>query len=928
MTNKQERLVLIDGHALAYRAFFGMPDTFSTSQGEKTNAVYGFTNMILAVWREFEPDYFIVTFDKGDTFRHELYAEYKGTREKMPEDLPHQIERIEQLVQAFNMPVYTREGYEADDLLGTLASQASARQIETLIVTGDRDIFQLINPNTKVVYPGGRGQFNERVVYDEAAVEERYGLPPDKLVDLKALAGDSSDNIPGVKGIGEKGGAKLLQQYGTLDGIYEHLDDLPKGQRSKLEADRDNAYLSRELGRIVIDVPDVKLKLEAGRTTDFDLVAVANLFVELEFNTIFNRIPGAPEDKGPREIATVKVNVSDGKYITVTTQAALDDLAAQLKAGRRLSVDVETDSTDEVQANLVGVAITPVAGVGYYIPLGHGGPKQASMFDAVEGEDGQLSLDAVQKALVPILADLAITKYMHNAKFDMAVLERYGMPVAGPIFDSMVAAWLVDNTPGAKYGLKGLAQDRLNIRMTPITDLIGTGRSQVTMAEVSIEKATPYASADVDMTLRLADQLLAELEAGDARVRQIFYDMEMPLIFVLKDMELAGIRVDVAVLKDLSKMLVSRALELEQAIHEQAGQVFNINSTQQLSDVLFKHLALPAEGLRKTKSGHYSTAAGVLESMAGQHPIIDLILEYRTLSKLQSTYVDTLPRLVNPKTGRIHTNYNQIGISTGRLSSADPNLQNIPIRTTQGREIRRAFVAEPGWKLLAADYSQVELRIMAHMADDPGLKAAFARDEDIHAATAAAVLGVPLAEVDSNQRRIAKTVNFGLAYGQGAFGLARTTGLSVDEARAFIDTYFASFPGVKRYIDETKKMAAKQEYVETLLGRRRNFPGLEQLPGPQRARAEREAINMPIQGTAADIMKLAMINLHRALHEEKLKARMLLQVHDEVVLEVPDDELSRTAPLVREVLVGAYQLAVPLKVDVEVGQNWLEMERV
>ena len=375
MTDKQKRLVLIDGHALAYRAFFGMPDTFSTSEGEKTNAVYGFTNMILAVWKEFEPDYFIVTFDKGDTFRHKLYAEYKGTREKMPEDLPHQIERIEQLVRTFNMPVFTKEGYEADDLLGTLATQASARGIESLIVTGDRDIFQLINPNIKVVYPGGRGRFNERVVYDEAAVEERYGLPPDKLIDLKAMVGDSSDNIPGVKGIGEKGGAKLLQQYGTLDNIYEHLDDLPKGQRSKLEVDRDNAYLSRKLGRIVTDVPGVELKLEAGRTADFDMVEVANLFVELEFNTIFNRIPGAPEDKAPHEIATVKVNVSDGEYISVTNQAALDDLAAQLRGSDRLSVDVETDSTDEVQTNLVGVAITPKAGLGYYIPVGHGGAK-------------------------------------------------------------------------------------------------------------------------------------------------------------------------------------------------------------------------------------------------------------------------------------------------------------------------------------------------------------------------------------------------------------------------------------------------------------------------------------------------------------------------------------------------------------------------
>lgn len=925
----QKRLVLIDGHALAYRAYFGMPDTFSTSKGEKTNAVYGFTNMILAVWKEYEPDYFIVTFDKGDTFRHQMYAEYKGTREKMPDELSSQIARIEQLVRAFNMPIYTKDGYEADDLLGTLANLAAAQDIEVLIVTGDRDIFQVIGPNIKVVYPGGRNKFNERILYDEAAVKARYRLAPDKLVDLKALAGDSSDNIPGVKGIGEKGGAKLLQQYDSLDGIYAHLDELPKGQRTKLEADRENAYLSRDLGRIVTDVPGVELRLKEGRTSDFDLVEVANLFVELEFNTIFNRIPGAPPDKSPQEVATTKADyLPDGEYITVNTKASLLELAHHLKMSDRLCVDVETDSTDEIQANLVGIAITPTAGKGYYIPVGHTIHQQASMFDDAQatGDNVQLSLATVQQILTPILADPSITKYMHNAKFDITVLERHGMPVKKPIFDTMVASWLSNNAPDARHGLKDLALGELKIKMTPITDLIGSGKSQITMAEVPIEKATPYASADVDMTLRLADRLEKRLEAEGERTTAIFKEIELPLIYVLKDMELAGIRVDVAVLQEISSMLSKRLTELVEEIHHQAGQTFNINSTQQLSDVLFNQLGLPTTGLRKTKSGHYSTAAGVLDGMAGLHPIIDLILEHRTLSKLQSTYVDTLPKLVNPKTGRIHTDYNQIGVSTGRLSSANPNLQNIPIRTPQGREIRRAFVADPGWKLVTADYSQVELRIMAHMADDAGLKEAFARNEDIHAATAAAVLGILLSEVDKNQRRIAKTVNFGLAYGQSAFGLAQTTGMSREEARAFINTYFEKYPGVKRYINETKKMAAKQGYVETLLGRRRYFPGLGKMKGAERGRAEREAINMPIQGTAADIMKLAMIQLYQELQRQNFHTRMLLQVHDEIVLEVPDDELTQVVPLVQQVMAQAYQLSVPLKVNIEVGQNWLELE--
>ncbi|RME46340.1 MAG: DNA polymerase I, partial [Caldilineae bacterium] len=554
---------------------------------------------------------------------------------------------------------------------------------------------------------------------------------------------------------------------------------------------------------------------------------------------------------------------------------------------------------------------------------------QTTLFDAAAPDASpQLSLETVRAALAPLLADPTITKYMHNAKFDMIVLERHGMPVEPPIFDTMIASWLTNNAPNARHGLKDLALTELGIQMTPIKKLIGSGKKQITMAQVPIEEAAPYAAADVDMTLRLAGRLEKRLKADDGRAWKIFQQIELPLVYVLKDMELAGIKLDVAVLKEISARLAVRLKELESEIHRLAGETFNINSTQQLSDVLFKKLKLPTTGLRKTKSGHYSTAAGVLEGLAGKHPVIDLILEHRTLKKLQSTYVDALPKLVNPATGRIHTSYNQIGISTGRLSSAEPNLQNIPIRTPQGREIRRAFVAERGWRLVAADYSQVELRVLAHIADDPGLKAAFANDEDIHTATAAAVLGIPQSEVTKDQRRIAKTVNFGLAYGQSAYGLAQSTGMSREEAQAFMDTYFANYPGVKRYIEETRRRAAEEGYTETLLGRRRDFSQLAELSGPQRARAEREAINMPIQGTAADIMKIAMINLHRALNEGGFQARMLLQVHDEVVLEAPKGELARLVPLLRKVMGEAYPLAVPLKVDVEVGKNWLEMEPV
>jgi len=942
MTDNQQTLVLIDGHALAYRAYFGMPATFSTSDDEPTHAVYGFTNMILAVWKEYNPDYFIVTFDRGDTFRHNMYADYKATREKMPGDLRTQIERIEQLVKAFNMPVFTKENYEADDLLGTLANQAAARGIEALIVTGDRDAFQLVAPNIKVIISGRK--FADREVYDEARVQERYGVTPKQLIELKGLVGDSSDNIPGVKGVGEKGGAKLIQQYNTLEGIYDNLDQIAKGTRAKLEAERESAFLSRDLGRIITDVPGVTLDVQAGKTMDFDLVEVANLFVELEFNTIFNRIPGAPEDKLPTDIATVKPKKAsgpiapDGTYLTVDTPTKLAELVDKLKQGSTLSVDVETDSTDEVQTNLVGVAITPISGEGYYIPVGHG-PKaqpkagqQASLFEEAATDDAantppQLELSVVQDALAPILADSAITKYMHNAKFDIMVLERHGMPVEPPIYDTMIASWLGNNAPNARHGLKELTREQLNIQMTEIKELIGSGKKQITMDQVPIAQATPYAAADVDMTLRLAEAVDKPLQ-DNGDLRQIFNELELPLIYVLKDMELAGIKLDTDALRQSSNQMARRLGELELEIYEAAEQEFNINSTQQLSDVLFGKLGLPTQGLRKTKSGHYSTAADVLDSLQGQHEIIDFILEQRTLAKLKSTYLDALPELVYARTGRVHTNYNQIGVSTGRLSSSNPNLQNIPIRTEQGREIRRAFVAEPGNLLISADYSQVELRILAHIAEDEGLLQAFANDEDIHTATAAAVLGIPQDEVDKYKRRIAKTVNFGLIYGQTAFGLTQTTGMSRDEAREFIDTYFERYPGVKRYIEDTKKMAAEQGYVTTLYGRRRDFSHLADLTGPPRGRAEREAINMPIQGTAADIMKQAMINLHAELKKRQLKTQLLLQVHDELVLEAPEAEVDEAVKLTRQLMSGAYKLRIPLKVEVEFGQNWLDMEKV
>jgi DNA polymerase-1 len=944
-TQQYPLLLLIDGHALAYRAFFGMPATFKTMHGEATHAVYGFTAMLLGVWKEYQPDYIAVAFDHGKTFRHDTYREYKATRQKMPGELRTQMTRIEQLVQAFNMPIYTTPGYEADDILGTLGVQAVKNDLKVLIVTGDRDALQLIGPYLRVVLPGR--VFAEREVYDEAAVQKRYSLTPAKLVDLKGLIGDTSDNIPGVDGIGDKTAIKLIQAYGSLAGVYANLSSLTPTLRSRLETGREKAFLSSALGLIKTDVPGITFNLEAGKALEFDLTKVADLFVELEFSSIFNRVPGAPPDKSAKDIAghhragPHSPIAPDGIYHTVNTKTKLDELVVKLAQSRSLAVDVETDSTDAIRANLVGLAITPAAGEGYYLPLGHRiattwavapAQDQTTLFDQLPQTGdrlAQLDLSVVQQALVPILTHPAITKYMHNAKFDMTVLERHGLPVAPPIYDTMIAAWLTDNAPGARYGLKDLVRQHLNIQMTEIKELIGSGKNQRSMADVPIEDCAPYACADVDMTLRLVSPMDQRLKKDDEAAWRVFQELELPLIYVLKDMELAGVKLDVALLRELSGQLAAQLGKLERDITAAAGRPFNINSTQQLSDILFKELKLPSVGLRTTKSGHFSTAAEVLEGLLGKHPIIDLILQHRSVAKLKSTYVDALPAMVNPATGRVHTNYNQIGIATGRLSSSDPGLQNIPIRTEQGREIRRAFITEPGHVLISADYSQVELRILAHITGDPGLTQAFLNDEDVHLSTAAAVLGIPLSEVSKEQRRIAKTVNYGLAYGQTAFGLSRSTGMSQRDATAFIETYFEKYPSVGRYITETKQFAAEHGYLATLYGRKRDFSILKTLPqGPQRLAVEREAINSPIQGSAADIMKQAMINLHLALRARGLKTRILLQVHDELVLEAPEAEVDQAARLTREVMSTAFALNVPLVVDVEAGLNWLDMEAV
>jgi DNA polymerase-1 len=923
-----EKLVLIDGHALAYRAYFALPlESFTTKSGEPTNATYGFTRTLLDLMlADGPPKYLAVSFDVGATFRDEIFGAYKGTREKMPDELEVQIDRIRQVVNALNIPILERPGYEADDVLGTISRQAKELGVPVHIITGDRDLLQLVDENTIVELPPGQRQ-REPQLFDSAAVLQTFEIEPKQIVDWKALMGDTSDNIPGVAGIGVKTATQLIRQYGSLDEIYAHLDEIPARFRAKLAEGREAAYMSQKLARIVTDAP-VTLDLEACLTHEFDAQKVLGLFQELEFRSLSNRLA---RDSGQRSSTPEEPPTS---AITVRTLDQLQALVKTLAAAKVIGFDVETTSLDTMQARLVGICLAVAPPTSYYIPVGHlaeeGAPAemQMSLFAGQEQlAEGQLPLVDVIKAIGPALTDSAIEKVGHNAKYDFSVLKRHGLRVTPIAFDTMIAEWLCD--PSSKFkGLKGLAGHRLGVQMTDIGELIGRGAKQRSFAAVPIEEAAPYGAADADMTLRLVAPLKEELERkGLTKLLRL----EMELMPVLADMEEFGVGLDKEFFEQLAGEMHERLVGLERQIYSIAGHPFNINSTQQLSDVLFKELQLPHERLRKTSSGYFSTAAEVLESLkaSDETGIIDQLLEYRELGKLKGTYVDALPGMINDETGRIHTRFNQTGAVTGRIASEAPNLQNIPIRSEEGRRIRRGFVSQPGWQFVAADYSQVELRVLAHVSQDQTLKESFWADQDIHRSTAAAVFGIPIGEVTFEQRRFAKAVNFGLMYGMGPYRLARESELTLAEAENYIKEYFARLPGVRDYLERTRLLARQQGYVETLLGRRRYFPVFQAAGGARNqeaiARAEREAINHPIQGTAADIIKLAMVELHRAL-ESGYRARMILQVHDELLLEAPDDEVEAVVELVTRIMSSAFKLDVPLKVDASTGRNWLELK--
>ncbi len=914
------KIYLLDGHALAYRAYFALTaagtqaSRWITAQGEPTAGTYGFTSILLSLLEKDKPQYLAVAFDTGRTFRDDLYPEYKATRAKMPEDLRPQIDRIREVVRAFRIPVLEAEGFEADDVLGTVARQAATEGTDTLILSGDRDLLQLIDDKVSVRLPGR--SLSDSTDYDAARFTEEWGFPPLQLIDYKALVGDKSDNIPGVPGVGEKTATGLLQQYGSLDSIYENMENIPARYRTKLEAGRESALLSRNLATIRTNAP-VHIALEACRAGQYVRAEVAALFQTLEFRTLLSRLP-APEASGVQlgMFAEARPRPEPGRWHLIDDEEKLAALVEKISSAPVLALDTETTSTDPMRAELVGMSFSIAEGEGFYLPLRHAdGPN--------------LDLGAVKRGLGAILADPRIPKAGHNIKYDLTILARAGLPISAPAFDTMIAEWLC-NPASRSLGLKDLGFVRLGVEMTPIAALIGKGAKQITMDRVPATQAAPYAAADADVTLRLVAPLRKELE--ERSQTKMFEEMEMPLIPVLAAMEQEGIALDLSYLSKLGDDFQTELRKIETDVQALVGRPLNLNSTQQLADALFGQLQLqPPDKTRKTAAGKYSTAADVLDSMVGQHPVVEMIRRHRELSKLLSTYVISLHDEINPVTGRVHTSYNQTGTVTGRVSSSDPNLQNIPTRTEEGRRIRRAFIGSSGRRLLAIDYSQIELRLAAHMAKDPGMTEAFRRGEDIHAATAAAVYGVPLTEVTPAMRRHAKAVNFGLLYGQTAFGLTRSTEMTLAESTKFIETYFERFSGIRDFVENTKRLAARQGFVETMLGRRRYFPELgptARLDVNARNRAEREAINAPVQGSAADIMKIAMIRLPDVLAQAGLDARMILQVHDELVFDCPVSEIPRAARIVRQIMEGVLSLSVPLIADAKQGENWEEMQIV
>ncbi len=906
------RTFLLDGTALAYRAHFaftGRGDGLTTSAGHPTSATFGFTTTLHSLLREESPDRIAVAFDgpREALERTKVYPEYKATRDKAPEELILQFPDIREVVEAHGIPILEMEGQEADDVIGTLAMRCKEAGDEVLIVTGDKDFMQLIDDGkVRLLDIMGRREEGFRLIGPEE-VREKFGVRPDQIIDFLALMGDSSDNIPGVRGIGKKTASALLAEFGSLDGIYENLESIKRpAQRRALEEHREEAYLSRDLVRIRIDL-DLPLSPEEIRVAPPDPERLEALFLRLEFRGLAERILAGLRTPEPRDSSR------ENAYRVLTTLEACKEFAASLAEAGRFAFDTETTSLDVGSLEVVGMSFAIEEGKAAYVPL--------KGFDLPEGHDPKAWLEP----FVPILEDPGIEKVGQNAKYDIEAMSRAGVRVRGVVFDTLLASYCV--APGIRrHNLDELALRYFDHRKIPTSDLLGTGRKARTMDQCPVAEVGTYACEDADYTLRLVEPLSREMK--ELEVESVFRDIEMPLLPVLVDMEMRGIKVDSPYLEALSSEFAERIEELTRRIHGIAGEEFNIQSPQKLGVVLFEKLEVHKEcGLRKlrrTRTGQYATDASVLESIS-DHPIGALLLEHRKLTKLKGTYVDTLPRLVRSETGRIHTSFNQGVAATGRLSSDNPNLQNIPIRTEEGRKIRKAFI--PGGTdgiLLSADYSQVELRILAHMSGDENLRRGFSEGEDVHRRTAAIVFGVLPELVTPEMRSHAKAVNYGLVYGMGPARLAATTGMSRNEAKKFIEAYFRAMPKVREWIDRTLETARRTGEVRTLFGRRRPLPDIDSKLDRVRVNAENVALNSPIQGTAADIIKMAMIRLHRTLREEGLDAHLLLQVHDELVVECPRKDGDRVAGILKDCMEKVVELSVPLEVEIGRGRNWLE----
>jgi DNA polymerase-1 len=934
MPHTPPQTFLIDGYALIYRAFFALiARPLRTSRGENTSAAWGVVNFLLRLRAKYQPDYLVWVQDAGDSFRTERYPEYKSTREKLDDELQADfdtaVEQIEAMLRAFRVPVIAVDGYEADDVIGTLAKREAAAGRLAVIVSGDKDFYQLINHGIALLNPGrgGPAGVDEQWV-DESNAAERLGVPPRQVVDYLALVGDSSDNVPGVKGIGEKGATQLLQEFGDLETMLARADEVKaKRAREALQAQADNARLSQELVTIQLNVP-VTFDIADAATQEPDHAALLEILTRLEFHSLAKRFAsdataggagtgdasGAANEGGGFAAPTLDVAIVDDP-------ATLAALVAQWRAAPLVALDTETSSLEPHDAELIGLSLAASPGNVWYLPFGHRAPS-----GELAAPDPVTNLppitDPACAPLVALLTDPAVRKAGHNIKYDWQVLRRAGVELAGVAYDSMLASFLAD--PGRRsHGIDNLSLELLGRPMQSYGDVAGKGKAQVPFAEVPVARAAAYCGADSATVLALRELLdpkLAEMEL-DALLGEI----EMPLVEVLVDMEWTGIGIDRALFTRLAQELNGDLDRLEREIYHAADESFNLNSPKQLGVVLFEKLGLPV--LKKTKTGP-STDADVLEQLADQgHEVPRLLLEYRELQKLRSTYVEVLPGKIHRTTGRIHTSFNQTGAATGRLSSTDPNLQNIPIRTARGEAIRRGFVPGPGRRFVVADYSQIELRLMAHLSGDPAFVAAFQAGEDIHRQTAALIFGVDSGEVSGEMRARAKTINFGTIYGQGPFALARQLGISQEEAKAFITAYFERFAGVRAFLDQQVALARERGYVETLFKRRRYIPEVRDKNFNIRAFGERQAQNAPLQGSAADLIKIAMIRIHRALRAQHPAAHLLLQVHDELVLEAPTAEAAAVAALVKGHMESATELSVPLVVEVGVGENWLDAKR-